>query len=86
MQLIISMMYVHLMSIFSRLFGIQNNYDNLESINTPECVKLLKFEMAFKVLLDKDPFLGCTNYKDDNTGCNNMISKEYYLRHYVETK
>lgn len=34
----------------------------------------------------KDPFLGCTNYKDDNTGCNNMISKEYYLRHYVKTK
>ena len=28
------------------------------------------------------PFLGCTNYKSDNTGCNNMISKEYYLRFY----
>ena len=33
-----------------------------------------------------EPFLGCTNYKNDNTGCNNMLSKENYMRHYVETK
>ncbi len=25
------------------------------------------------------PFLGCTNYKPDRTGCNNMLSKENYL-------
>ncbi len=28
------------------------------------------------------PFLGCTNYKSDGTGCNNMISKEHYLNLY----
>lgn len=31
-----------------------------------------------------EPFLGCTNYKNDKTGCNNMLSKENYLRYYVE--
>ena len=25
------------------------------------------------------PFLGCTNYKPDKTGCNNMLSKDSYL-------
>ncbi len=29
-----------------------------------------------------EPFLGCTNYKNDKTGCNNMISRENYLRYY----
>ncbi len=29
------------------------------------------------------PFLGCTNYKSDNTGCGNMLSKEAYLRQYT---
>lgn len=28
------------------------------------------------------PFLGCTNYKPDKTGCNNMISKDTYIRLY----
>ena len=28
------------------------------------------------------PFLGCTNYKQDKTGCNNYITKDYYLRKY----
>ena len=28
------------------------------------------------------PFLGCTNYKQDKTGCNNMLSKENYLSLY----
>lgn len=27
-----------------------------------------------------EPFLGCTNYKPDKTGCNNMLSKENYMR------
>ena len=29
------------------------------------------------------PFLGCTNYKPDKTGCNNMISRENYLHQYT---
>ncbi len=28
------------------------------------------------------PFLGCTNYKLDKTGCNNMISRETYLHQF----
>ena len=28
------------------------------------------------------PFLGCTNYTIDGSGCNNMISKENYLRYF----
>lgn len=27
-----------------------------------------------------DPFLGCTNYKPDKTGCNRIMTKEFYLR------
>ena len=26
-----------------------------------------------------DPFLGCTNYKFDKTGCGNCMTKDYYL-------
>lgn len=28
------------------------------------------------------PFLGCTNYKADKTGCNNYVTKDFYLRRY----
>ncbi|MBR6286096.1 MAG: UvrD-helicase domain-containing protein [Bacteroidaceae bacterium] len=28
------------------------------------------------------PFLGCTNYKADKTGCNNYVTKDSYLRRY----
>ena len=27
------------------------------------------------------PFLGCTNYKSDKTGCNGTMTKDYYLKH-----
>lgn len=32
------------------------------------------------------PFLGCTNYKQNKTGCNNYITKDYYLRKYFPYK
>lgn len=32
------------------------------------------------------PFLGCTNYKQDKTGCNNYITKDYYLRKFFPFK
>lgn len=32
------------------------------------------------------PFLGCTNYTPDGTGCNNMISRDAYLHLYVDKK
>ena len=27
-----------------------------------------------------EPFLGCTNYKPDKSGCDNFMTKEYYIR------
>lgn len=32
------------------------------------------------------PFLGCTNYKADKTGCNNYVTKDLYLRKYKGQK
>ena len=31
---------------------------------------------------NSEPFLGCTNYKPDKSGCNNIINKAYYLKHF----
>lgn len=31
-----------------------------------------------------EPFLGCTNYKSDKTGCDGFMTKEYYLKHIHE--
>lgn len=31
-------------------------------------------------------FLGCTNYKSDKTGCNNIITKDYYLNNIKEKR
>ena len=28
-----------------------------------------------------EPFLGCTNYKSDKTGCGGFMTKDYYLKH-----
>lgn len=30
---------------------------------------------------NREPFLGCTNYKHDKTGCNNYMTKEHYIKH-----
>ncbi len=32
-----------------------------------------------------EPFLGCTNYKSDKTGCENFMTKDYYLK-YIKQK
>lgn len=32
----------------------------------------------------EEPFLGCTNYKHDKTGCGSYMTKEYYLKHIKE--
>lgn len=29
-----------------------------------------------------DSFLGCTNYKADKTGCDNFMTRDFYLRHF----
>ena len=33
---------------------------------------------------DSEPFLGCTNYKYDGTGCSKTISKEYYVKNMLD--
>ena len=30
---------------------------------------------------NRQPFLGCTNYKPNGAGCNNMIALKYYKKH-----
>ena len=32
-----------------------------------------------------EPFLGCTNYKADKTGCSGFMTKDYYLK-YIRKK
>lgn len=32
--------------------------------------------------INSEPFLGCTNYKPDKSGCNNIINKVFYLKHF----
>ena len=32
-----------------------------------------------------EPFLGCTNYKSDKTGCDRWMTKDYYLK-YIRKK
>ena len=29
-----------------------------------------------------EPFLGCTNYKADKTGCDGFMTKQYYIKHF----
>ena len=29
----------------------------------------------------EEPFLGCSNYKDDKTGCNRVMTRKYYIKH-----
>ena len=33
---------------------------------------------------NSEPFLGCTNYKPDKSGCNNIINKVFYLKHFQQ--
>lgn len=33
-----------------------------------------------------EPFLGCTNYKPDKSGCDNFMTKEYYIRNILSRK
>lgn len=32
------------------------------------------------------PFLGCTNYKPDKSGCNNVVTRDYYLKYLAGNK
>ena len=33
-----------------------------------------------------EPFLGCTNYKSDKTGCDRTMTKEYYEKYVLNKK
>ena len=51
------------MSIFSRIFGLQDKANNLEDLSTPESIQLVSFENALKELLDKDIYIARSDYK-----------------------
>lgn len=50
---------------------------------TQEQVQLKANLLLEKNITDpnKQPFLGCTNYKPSGAGCNNMIALKYYKKH-----
>lgn len=53
-----------------------------EEMTIMKCDKCQDGYLIVKEGSGTGPFLGCTNYKADKTGCNNYITKDYYLRRY----
>lgn len=52
-------------------------------------MKCDKCKDGYLIVMDgrgSGPFLGCTNYKADKTGCNNYVTKDLYLRKYKGQK
>ena len=56
--------------------------NNLRGGNLP-ILKCDKCKDGYLIVKDgkEEPFLGCTNYKADRTGCNNFMTREYYIKH-----
>lgn len=56
--------------------------NNLRGGNLP-ILKCDKCKDGYLIVKDgkEEPFLGCTNYKADRTGCNNFMTREYYTKH-----
>lgn len=54
--------------------------NNLKGRDLPiiKCDKCRDGYLVVKDTKNGDAFLGCTNYKPDNTGCNNRMTHEYY--------
>lgn len=51
------------MSIFSRIFGIQNKPDNSSKSNSLEIIRIREFDRKFHELLERDAYLARTDYK-----------------------
>lgn len=58
-----------------------NNLDG-DEMSIMKCDKCKDGYLIVKDGRGSGPFLGCTNYKPDKTGCNNYVTKELYLRKY----
>lgn len=56
--------------------------NNLKGGNLP-ILKCNQCRDGYLIIKDGkgEPFLGCTNYKQDKTGCNNFMTKDYYLKY-----
>lgn len=57
-----------------------------ESMSIMKCGKCQDGYLIVKEGEGSGPFLGCTNYKQDKTGCNNYITKDCYMRKYSQNK
>ncbi len=57
-----------------------------EKMTIMKCDKCKDGYLIVKDGKGSGPFLGCTNYKQDKTGCNNYITKDCYLRRYFPNK
>ena len=55
-----------------------------EEMSIMKCDKCVDGYLIVKDGKCSGPFLGCTNYKDDKTGCNNYITKDWYIRKYMK--
>ena len=53
-----------------------------EEMTIMKCDKCKDGYLIVKDGRGSGPFLGCTNYKADKTGCNNYVTKDFYLRKY----
>ena len=53
-----------------------------EEMTIMKCDKCKDGYLIVKDGSGSGPFLGCTNYKADKTGCNNYVTKDFYLRKY----
>lgn len=60
------------------LCGFMTNNYKAGKLSIQKCDKCRDGYLIVKQGRDKDFFLGCTNYKEDGTGCNRMISRQAY--------
>lgn len=60
------------------LCGFMTNNYQAGKLAIQKCDKCRDGYLIAKQGRDKDYFLGCTNYKQNGTGCNKMISKQMY--------
>ena len=57
-----------------------------ENMTIMKCDKCRDGYLIVKDGKGSGPFLGCTNYKQDKTGCNNYITKENFNKKYSQNK
>lgn len=58
--------------------GFMTNDYRAHKLFIQKCDKCRDGYLVAKMGKDSEFFLGCTNYKDNGTGCNRMINKKYF--------